>query len=198
MIEHFENNWWLWMLRGVVALIFGVLAFAIPELTTFTMVLLFSGFMFSDGIFSLLTLFARRTDERWSWSAFSEGIAGIVAAVMTCLMPVVTILGLLFCVAGWAIATGILKISEAVHCRQAGIIPGTWTLGLSGLASIALGLTSASIPVLGLVAIPWMFGSYALVFGIFMLMEGIRLKRFYRVFDVKKVHLKTRQPFYPA
>jgi len=162
------------------------------------MVLLFSGFMFSDGIFSLLTLFAQRTDERWSWSAFSEGIAGIVAAVLTCLMPVITIMTLLFCVAGWAVATGIMKISEAVHCRKAGIIPGTWTLGLSGLAAVMLGLTCGFIPVLGLIAIPWMFGAYTMIFGVLMLMEGFRLKRFYRVFDVKKVHLKTQQPFYPA
>jgi uncharacterized membrane protein HdeD (DUF308 family) len=198
MIERFDNNWWLWSLRGLVAVIFGVIAIALPELTTFTMVLLFSGFMFADGIFSLMTLFGRRTDERWSWTAFSEGIVGIVAAVMTCLMPEVTIMSLLFFVGVWAVVTGSMKIAEAVHCREAGIIPGTWTLGLSGLSSVLLGVTTITVPNLGLVAIPWVFGAYAIAFGAFMILEGLRLKRFYRVFDVKKVHLKTRQPFYPA
>jgi len=70
MIEYFEKNWWLWSLRGVIAVIFGFVALSMPNLTLTSMVLLFSAFIFSDGIFALLTLFARKTEERWSWQVF--------------------------------------------------------------------------------------------------------------------------------
>lgn len=198
MIEYFEKNWWLWSLRGVIALIFGLVALTQPNLTLTAMILLFSGFMFADGIFALLTLFSRRTDERWSWAVFFEGITGVVVAIATLLIPDMSVLILLSCVSAWAVTSGILKMSVAYRCRKASCVPGSFIIGLSGLASLAMGLTFAFFPAFGIANIALMVGGYALMLGLLMIMEGLRLKRFYRIFDVKKVHLQIQHPYYPA
>jgi uncharacterized membrane protein HdeD (DUF308 family) len=198
MIEYFDRNWWLWSLRGVMALIFGLAALRLDSPTMTAMVLLFSGFMFADGIFALLTLFARRTDERWSWTVVFEGITGIVAAIAACIIPDMSVLILLAIVGAWGITTGILKLGLAYRCSKASCVPGSFLLGLAGLGAIALGATFTFFQAFSYVSISWMIGAYAVLLGVLMLMEGLRLKRFYRVFDVKKVHLQIQHPYYPA
>lgn len=199
MIEYFDKNWWLWSLRGLIALIFGLAAFQLENPATMTaMVLLFSGFMFSDGIFALLTLFARRTDERWSWTVVFEGITGIVAAIAACIIPDITLLVLLAVIGAWGFTSGILKMTIAFRCSKASCVPGSFLFGLAGLGAIALGVTFTFFPAFSYVSISWMMGAYAVLLGLLMMMEGFRLKRFYRIFDVKKVHLQIQHPYYPA
>jgi uncharacterized membrane protein HdeD (DUF308 family) len=198
MIEYFDRNWWLWSLRGVIALLFGIAAVNLVQPTITAMVLLFSGFMFADGIFALLTLFARRTDERWSWTVVFEGITGIAAAIAACIIPDMSVLILLAVIGTWAITSGILKMSVAVRCSKASCVPGSFLFGLAGLGALILGFTFTFFPAFSYVSISWMLGAYAVLLGLVMLMEGLRLKRFYRVFDVKKVHLQIQHPYYPA
>jgi uncharacterized membrane protein HdeD (DUF308 family) len=198
MIEYFDRNWWLWSLRGVIALLFGIAALNLQNPTMTAMVLLFSGFMFSDGIFALLTLFARRTDERWSWTVVFEGITGIAAAIAACIIPDMSVLILLAVIGAWGFTTGILKMAVAVRCSKASCVPGSFLFGLAGLGAIVLGFTFTFFPAFSFVSISWMIGAYAVLLGVMMSMEGLRLKRFYRVFDVKKVHLQIQHPYYPA
>ncbi|HYX39086.1 MAG TPA: DUF308 domain-containing protein [Oligoflexus sp.] len=198
MIEYFEKNWWLWSLRGVIALVFGSVALSMPSLTLTAMVLLFSGFMFSDGIFAWLTLFARRTDERWSWTVFFEGMTGVVAGVVTCLIRDTSVLTIMACVAGWAFVSGVLKLGVAFRCSKASCVPGAFILGLGGVGALALAATFTFFPAAGFVGVSWMVGAYAAFLGLLMIMEGLRLKRFYRIFDVNKVHLQIQHPYYPA
>lgn len=198
MIEYFDRNWWLWSLRGVMALIFGIAALNLSNPTITAMVLLFSGFMFTDGIFALLTLFARRTDERWSWTVVFEGVTGIIAAIAACIIPDMSVLILLAVIGVWAITSGILKMSVAVRCSKASCVPGSFLFGLAGLGALILGFTLTFFPAFSYVNVAWMVGAYAVLLGCVMLMEGLRLKRFYRIFDVKKVHLQIQHPYYPA
>lgn len=198
MIEYFDRNWWLWSLRGVIALLFGIAVLNLSQPTITAMVLLFSGFMFADGIFALLTLFARRTDERWSWTVVIEGITGIAAAIAACIIPDMSVLILLAVIGTWAITSGILKMSVAVRCSKASCVPGSFLFGLAGLGAMILGFTFTLFPAFSYVNMSWIIGAYAVLLGLVMLMEGLRLKRFYRVFDVKKVHLQIQHPYYPA
>ncbi len=198
MIEYFDKNWWLWSLRGVIALIFGLAAWSLSKPTMTTMVLLFSGFMFSDGIFALLTLFARRTDERWSWTVVFEGITGIVAATLACVIPDISLLILLAVMGAWGFTSGLLKLAISLRCSKASCVPGSFLFSLSGLGAITLGLTFTFFPAFSYVSVSWIIGVYAVLLGLLMFMEGLRLKRFYRIFDVKKVHLQIQHPYYPA
>jgi uncharacterized membrane protein HdeD (DUF308 family) len=198
MIEYFDRNWWLWSLRGLIALLFGLGMMAMGSPTLTAMVLMFSGFMFADGIFALLTLFARRTDERWSWTVVFEGITGIVAAIAACIIPDMSVLMLMAVVGAWAITTGILKGSIAFRCSRASCVPGTFLFGMAGLGALALGVMLTFFPAESYMNVASLIGYYAAFLGVLMIMEGFRLKRFYRVFDVKKVHLQIRHPFYPA
>jgi uncharacterized membrane protein HdeD (DUF308 family) len=198
MIEYFEKNWWLWSLRGAIALLFGITGLNMNYPTITSMVLFTSGFMFADGIFALLTLFAKRTDERWSWPVVFEGLTGIVAAIAACIIPDMSVLILLAVLGAWGFTTGILKLSVALRTRKASCVPGPFLIGLAGLGAIVLGFTSTFFPAFSYVSIAWTTGAYATLLGILMMLEGLRLKRFYRVFDVNKVHLQIQHPYYPA
>jgi uncharacterized membrane protein HdeD (DUF308 family) len=86
----------------------------------------------------------------------------------------------------------------AVRCSKASCVPGSFLFGLAGLGAMILGFTFTLFPAFSYVNMSWIIGAYAVLLGLVMLMEGLRLKRFYRVFDVKKVHLQIQHPYYPA
>jgi uncharacterized membrane protein HdeD (DUF308 family) len=89
-------------------------------------------------------------------------------------------------------------MSVAYRCSRASCVPGSFLLGMAGLGAIILGFTFTFFPAFSFISISWMLGAYAVLLGVVMLLEGLRLKRFYRIFDVKKVHLQIQHPYYPA
>lgn len=108
-----HTNWWLLALRGLLAVIFGLVTFLVPGLTLFVLVSLFGGYCIVAGILTLLAAFRRgRAQRRW-WELVLEGAASIVAGVLTLVWPGLTLLGLLYVAAVWAIVTGLLQIGTA-------------------------------------------------------------------------------------
>jgi uncharacterized membrane protein HdeD (DUF308 family) len=172
------RNWWALVIRGLVAIAFGLVALAWPGITIGALVLLFGVYALVDGIFSLVgAIRAMRSHERWGALVF-EGIAGVVAAVITVLWPVITALALVYIIAAWALITGCLEIVAAVRLRQ--YISGEWLLALGGVASIIFGIVAIVLPIVGALAIALMIGIYALVFGAILIGLGIRLRSWTR------------------
>lgn len=181
--EMIRANWGWFVLRGVLAIILGLVALVMPRpaLLAFTMV--FAAFAFVDGLFSLASGIrgARRKEQRWGTFVL-RGCVGIVVGMLFVLMPfVATIsyaLATLVLVALWSILVGVFEIAAAIRLRKE--IRGEWLLALSGLLSILLGL---AIPLL-LMAYPgatilsaaWIIGIYALAAGIVLLLQGLRLR----------------------
>lgn len=170
------RNWWALALRGLFAVLFGIAAFAWPGLTLTVLVILFGSYVLVDGIFALVAAVrAAEAHERW-WPFVLEGLVGIAGGLVTFVWPGITALVLLLLIAWWAIITGILEIWAAIHLHRE--MSGEWALWLGGLASVGFGLVLLFRPGVGALAVAWLIGFYALVFGVLLLTLAFRLKRF--------------------
>lgn len=175
MLAEMGRNWWVFLVRGVAAILFGIGAFVWPGLTLAVLVYLFGAYALLDGIVSIVAgIRARDEVERW-WMMILVGIAGIVVGIMTFVWPGITALVLLYFIAGWAIVTGALEIAAAIRLRKE--IEGEWALIVGGVASVIFGALLIAMPGAGALASIWIIGSYAIIFGILMIMLAFRLRR---------------------
>ena len=162
-------------MRGLAAIVFGVLAFVWPDITLFALVLLFGAYMLVDGIFAIVAAVrAAGREARW-WLLLIEGVLGVLAGLVAAFWPGLTALALLYFIAAWAIVSGILKIVGAIRLRRE--IEGEWALGLSGVLSVLFGVLLAVIPApAGLLSLVWLIGAYALAFGVLLLVLAFRVR----------------------
>jgi uncharacterized membrane protein HdeD (DUF308 family) len=170
-------EWKSMALRGLAAVLFGVLALAWPGITLRALILLFGAFVLVDGIFTLAAVFtgtAQAEGGRKAWLVI-DGLIGIAVGIVAFAWPGMTALALLYLIAAWAIVTGAFKIAAAIAFRRQ--LEHEWMLGLSGLLSVAFGAVAAAAPGSGALAITWLIGWFALVFGALMLTMAWRLRR---------------------
>jgi uncharacterized membrane protein HdeD (DUF308 family) len=171
------QNWWLFLLRGALALLFGLIAFVAPGLTLILLIYLFAGYMLVDGIFALVAaLRAVERHERWG-SLIFEGLVDIACAIVIVLWPGISELVLVYVVAVWAIITGVLVLIAAMRLHR---VAGEWLLWLNGLLSLVLGIVFLAIPLAGVVAIAWWIGAYAILFGAALIALGLRLRQLHQ------------------
>jgi len=170
----YRRYWWMLLIRGVVAVLFGLAAIVWPDLTALVLVYLFGAFAFVDGIVAVVvSLQERAVVPRW-WVLLIEGIVGILIGVLTFFSPIVTALVLLYLIATWAILTGILEIAAAFSMRRA--LALEWTLAIAGILSILLGILLAIQPVSGILAVVWIIGVYAIVFGGLLIIRSFQFR----------------------
>lgn len=174
MIASLARNWWALALRGVFAILFGILALIWPGVTLGALVILFGAYALVDGIFALVAAFrAAEAHQRW-WPFVWEGLFGIAAGLIAFIYPGITALVLLYIIAFWAILTGIFEISAAIRLRKE--IAGEWALGLGGLASLVFGILLVVYPGAGVLTVIWLIGAYAIAFGVLLLVVAFRLR----------------------
>ena len=173
LLEALARYWWAVALRGLFAVIFGVVAFAWPGVTLGALILLYGVYALADGVFAIVAAFSGKTGQPW-WVLALEGLVGLGAAAAAFFYPGLTALALLYLIAAWAILTGLLEIAAAIRLRKE--IEGEWLLALSGLASVALGVLLVARPAGGALALVWLIGAYAIAFGVLLLVLGFRLK----------------------
>jgi uncharacterized membrane protein HdeD (DUF308 family) len=171
----FTSRWWAVLLRGLVAIVFGILAFAWPGVTLATLVLLFAIYAIIDGAFSLFAAIGPNRSRENRWLHALEGIVGIWAGLVMLRAPDVTAIFLVFFISIWAMATGFLRIVNAIRLRKA--ITGELWLVLSGVLSILFALMLVARPLVGVVALVWVIAGYALAIGIVQVMLGFELRK---------------------
>ena len=167
------QNWWLIALRGVVGILFGLIALFFPGTTMLSLVIVFSAYMLVDGGFAIAAAVrAARQHERWGWLTF-EGLANIATGIIAFLWPGLTVLAFVLLIAAWAIVSGGLMLGAAFRLK---IDYGRWWLLLGGLLSIVFGVLLVLAPLIGALVLTWWLGAYALVFGIVLLVLAFRLR----------------------
>jgi uncharacterized membrane protein HdeD (DUF308 family) len=166
------------VLRGIAAIAFGILAFIWPRITVAVLVFLWGAYALVDGIFAIVAGIKSHGEyKRWGLLLF-EGILGVIAGVLAFVIPGITALILLILIAAWAIVTGVFEIAAAIQLRKQ--IHNEWLLALAGVASILLGIALLINPLAGVLAVVWIIGAYAIVFGALLIALGLRLHNMLR------------------
>jgi uncharacterized membrane protein HdeD (DUF308 family) len=169
------KNWWAVLVRGLLGIAFGVIAWTWPKMTLFVLVLIYGAYAFTDGMFAIASAVrAAQRQERW-WPIALEGAFGVAVGLLVFFVPPAAAVALLVLVATWALVTGVLEIVAAIRLRKH--IKGEWLEGLSGVLSIAFGVLLLMRPAAGLLALAWLIAAYAFVFGVMMIALAFRLRR---------------------
>jgi uncharacterized membrane protein HdeD (DUF308 family) len=168
------GNWWALALRGIVAVLFGLAALFWPGLILVVLILLFGAYALVDGVLAVTAAFrsSRRSTRRRL--LLIEGVVGILFGVFALLWPDLTALALLYTIAFWAILTGTARILMAIMLRRE--IENEWSMGLSGVLSVILGIVLILLPGAGLLAYTWLIGLFALALGIILIAYAFRVR----------------------
>jgi uncharacterized membrane protein HdeD (DUF308 family) len=174
MVHALAKNWWMLLLRGIAAIVFGLLALAWPGMTLLTLVLFYGAYALVDGVLAVVAAITGGAPmPRW-WLAI-VGLLGIAAGLLTFLMPGLTAILLLYFIAGWAIATGVLQIIGAIRLRKE--IDNEWLLILGGIVSVLFGVAMMAAPGAGALALITVIGIYAVITGVLLVALSFRLKK---------------------
>ena len=171
MLHTLARNWWALALRGLAAMLFGLLTFFLPEITLVTLVLLFGAYALVDGIVNVI-VFIRVASHQWA--LLIEGVIGVFAGILTFAWPAITALVLLYLNAFWAVFTGVFEIIAGTRLRKA--ITNEWLLLVMGALSLLFGILILFAPGVGALAIVLWIGAYAFLFGISWRALAFRLR----------------------
>ena len=172
--EALARNWWLIALRGVLGVIFGVIALVMPVATILALVLLFSAYMVVDGAIAIYAAIrAARKKEGWGFLLF-QGIASLAAAAIAFMWPGLTVVAFVLLIAAWSIVSGCLMLAAAMRTEQA-----RWWLVLGGAAALLYGFLMIVAPLSGAVVLTWWLGAFALVFGAALIILSLKLRSRY-------------------
>ncbi|MEV1241973.1 HdeD family acid-resistance protein [Nonomuraea sp. NPDC050022] len=173
-MEQIARNWWLVLIRGILAVIFGILALIWPAITLLVLVVFFGSYAIVSGLVSVFSAFRHGTDSR-VWLIIS-GILGILAGIIAFVWPGKTALVLLFVIAFWAILSGASEIVAGVQMRK--VIENEWMLIIGGILSIVFGVLLLVWPGAGLLTLVWLVGIFAILYGIAMIVLSFEVKKF--------------------
>jgi len=174
-LQKITAHWWLFLIRGIIAILFGITAFAYPGITAAIFVFLFAGYVAADGILTLVAAvrFSHPESGRWWWMLI-QGVLGIAIGVITILYPYVTAFALGILVAVWAIATGLTEIAAAWRLRKD--IPNEIFLIVVGVLSVLVGIYLSIFPAVALLSLVWVIAFYAIFAGILLIALAFRLR----------------------
>jgi uncharacterized membrane protein HdeD (DUF308 family) len=167
--------WGALAIGGIFAIIIGLVAIIWPSVTFTVLVVLLGVYAFISGVFTVLLGAVWPPGWGLRWMMVLEGVLGIVVGVLIFLRPESAAIALIYLIAAWAIITGILQIVQALRLRR--VIDGEWALIVGGLASVIFGVLLAKWPKESLIALVWIFGVFAVVFGVMQLVLAYRVRR---------------------
>jgi uncharacterized membrane protein HdeD (DUF308 family) len=177
MVNHYQGwRWWAIALRGLAAIIFGLLAVFAPGAAFISLVFIFGVYALLDGVLELSFATRSASDAR-GW-VIGRGLISIIAGVVAIARPDMGAIALLYVIAAWAIVSGVLEIASAIRLRK--MIRHEWLLALEGVLSIAFGIALIISPLAGAIVIGLWVGAFALVFGGMLIGTAFRLRSYLR------------------
>jgi len=171
MLELLTGRWWWMLVRGIVAILFGLAAFFLPGVTLLALIYMFGVFAIVDGV--TLLVFGRRAGMKWYWSALA-GLVSIAAGVVAIAWPGISAVALVWVIAFWAILNGFFQVLTAIEIRKE--VEGEWVLFLAGVLAILFGVILLFRPGAGALAVLWLIGTFAILLGILMIILSFKLK----------------------
>jgi uncharacterized membrane protein HdeD (DUF308 family) len=178
MLMVFSGSWWALVLRGIAAILFGVLAFVWPHITLTALVFLWGAYALVDGVFAIMAGIKTHSENKRWWVLLLEGIISVIAGAVAFILPGMTALILLILIAAWSIVTGVFEIAAAIQLRKH--VTGEWLMALAGILSVLFGVVLLINPLAGALAVVWLIGAYAIVFGVLLVGLGVRLRSLVR------------------
>jgi uncharacterized membrane protein HdeD (DUF308 family) len=167
-------SWWALALRGLVAVLFGLAALFWPGLVLAVLIILFGAYALVDGVFALIAAFRSSGRGMRRPLLLIEGVIGILFGLLALFWPDLTALALLYIIAFWAIFTGIARIVMAIMLRRE--IENEWSIALSGVLYVILGIVLILLPGAGLLAYTWLIGLLTLALGIALIVYAFRVR----------------------
>jgi uncharacterized membrane protein HdeD (DUF308 family) len=164
---------WVFILRGVLAIIFGIAAWVWPDLTIGTLVIVFGIYAIIDGILAIRAAIVAGEGGRWL-PFLLVGLAGIGFGIVSILWPGLAATTVLYLIATWAIIVGIFQAIAAIQARRE--IDNEWFLVITGIGAVIWGILVWIFPGGGALAIIWTIGVFAIAFGILLIAFGLRLR----------------------
>ena len=170
MLDVLTQKWWAVALRGILAIVLGIVALVLPGATLVSLAVVFGAYAFVSGVLTIVSAFGHRGREV-SWYVV-EGAIGIAVGLATFFFPGMAVQALVLLIGLWAILMGIFEVIAAFELP----ISWSWLLALAGVLSIGFGVVVIAYPVSGAVAVAGLIGLYALMFGGSLLAFGIWLR----------------------
>lgn len=167
------RHWWAIVLRGAIAILFGVIALAAPGTVLLSLAFLFGIYLMIDGVIGLVGS-VRAVAAHGHWGALlAEAVLNMLMGLVALFMPAAAVLAFVLLMAAWALISGGLMLAAAVKLHAS---HGSWWLGLGGVASLVWGVLLVAAPLMGAVVLAWWLGLYAIIFGVALLGCGWRLR----------------------
>jgi uncharacterized membrane protein HdeD (DUF308 family) len=175
MKDFLARSWWMLALRGTVAIVFGAIALALPGLSLLAFLMVFTAYALVGGAASMVgAVRHRREDSDW-WMPFLFGLIAVGAGIIALIRPGLTLYVLVLLIGAYALAGGVLDIAMAIRLRK--VLRHEWLLLVNGLVSILFGVLVFVMPDVGILAVAWMIGIYALLSGVLLLALAFRLRQ---------------------
>ena len=172
-IQLFRNWWWL-ALRGLIAIVFGVLALIWPQRASFSVILTFGAFALLDAFFTLLWGMISMASYDRLWAIQRGAVASVIIGLAGFFWPAQTAVVLLYAVATWAVITGVLEIMTAIQLRR--LILQKQVLFIYGMLSVLFGVLLFVLPSTHAWSLVWVFGLYLTVMGTMLIILGFRVR----------------------
>jgi len=169
-----KKHWWQIAVRGLIALLFGILLLAWPAVSLFLFAIFFGAYAFVDGIFTLVAAINYKAGAGQRAWLFVRGILGIIIGIVTFFWPAITEIALVLLIGAWALIAGVMELSFAFTAvKETG---AKWLFAISGILAIILGILLLIRPIAGIIAVIWFIGAYAIIAGIVLIIVGFRLR----------------------
>jgi uncharacterized membrane protein HdeD (DUF308 family) len=168
--------WWLVLIRGILAILFGLFALFAPRTALLALVFVFGAYAIIDGITAIIAGIRHRKEEsHWGWHVF-QGVVSLIAGIVAFAWPGITVLAILFVIAFWSIVNGVAQIVESFTMRKMGASTWGWMLA-GGIVSVLFGIVLFAQPGAGLITLLWLVGIFSIIFGVIMVVWALRLRR---------------------
>jgi len=175
MLMQLARSWWMFIVRGVLAMLFGVMCLVMPGISLVALILVYGAYALADGVIAAVAAFRNRLPgEGFPWSVLLIGVAGILAGILAFMFPGLTALALLYLIAAWHVVRGGFEIVAAVQLRKE--LEGEGWLIVAGALSVLFGVFLFAWPGAGVLALVWLIGAFAIAAGIMFVILGLRLK----------------------